>query len=1207
MTKIRSQSNEKAKNIFKSRLSVSRLPHEAIKSDTLMSIVKNELKNFNESKETFDITFNEHSSTIQFPTNKTLDNLNLTINTSVISLSNKINNKSRRHSFPLMKKSTIDIKIDPITPRTKKKVKRLKSVGIPKLHRSFIVQNLKKIVTPKTPETFNHVTLRRNNHNKNIAIPKTPQKNDTTIPVKSPVNMSTNDSPPNSPVNSSKDLSASTTLSKSPIELFKNSSVNERPAELEVDLSDDLSDYLSTYSSPVKSPVDLSDDSSVHSSPAKSKVNSSYDSSSTNYSPAKKSVELSGDSLNNKSPAKSKVNSSYDSSSTNYSPAKKSVELSGNSLNNKSPGKLVVDFSNDSSTNDGPAKPAVNSSDNLSENKSPAKSPIKSPTKPAVNSSNDLSKNISPAKPTVNMSNYSSKNSSPSKPEVDLSNNSSKNSTPAKLVVDSSNDSSTKDSPAKPEVDLSNNSSKNSTPVKLVDNSTNDSSTNSTPAKLVTDTSKNSSKNVSPVKAPVDSFNNSSINGSPVKTAADSSNNSTNNVSPAKSDTGSSKYSSSSNSPAKLTIDSSKNMSPAKPAVNLAKNSSTEIDPAQALVDSSTRVSPAKPSGQAFLDALVNSTPAKLPINLSEDSSKNINSAKKNEPNPMKNIHKSILNSNDDDKLLLTPKNACNRSFNSDTEYENMCETINESNHQPTSFTFEAVETLVDTFQENEKLEIDDKVLAGMTSNNKLKVKNNSDYPEDPLSTEPISKKPKMSSTLLAENIYSDDDSLTEFEIESPPKVYNKKTKKLEKKKTRSSIIKEANEFDDLDDDSNDDFNDEKKEKLPISNEMIERLRYIKVELEHEVPKQHKIGTSCSLPLTKKEKLLFKKYEVLKSGAFTRKEDNIIKKNWKRFCDINFLIIDNERFFSKRYNGNIFIKDDKERKKFVQFLANGLPQRPLFSVFKRFERLYEFRRRLEIKSRRYTKDEDKTIIKYFQQKKPAMSKSIILPEILNRPYDSIHRRYFYLKRTRQLEKKHDESMRSIKWTLSLIKSFIKNLLDLTLSTDIIELKDAVIPYVVWEKMEEKMKINVKTLRYFWLHQLHMQLFCPNKIYLNDVKIMLTKYLYKKKITNPTKINWPHIVKYFDGYTKDFLSETLHRMKLKDKEQTKLTYADRRLSFGKFINDLYQIQIDKFKYDIKDRYLPRLAYENGTVKIIDDCLDIIPKLEQDDDDNDDDDE
>lgn len=657
--------------------------------------------------------------------------------------------------------------------------------------------------------------------------------------------------------------------------------------------------------------------------------------------------------------------------------------------------------------------------------------------------------------------------------------------------------------------------------------------------------------------------------------------------------------------------------------------------------DSSTNISLFKPPGNPFLHALVNSTPAKLLINSSEDSSKNTNLDIKDESNsifeknPMKN-----LNLKDNEKLLLTPKNAGNRSFNSETEYENMCETLNESNNQPTSFTFEAVE-LVDTFQENEKLEIGDKVLAGMTTDNKLKVKNNLHYLKDPLSTEPIPKKPKMSSTLLAQHIYSDESS-TGYEIESPIKVYNKKTKKLKKRKQKSSIIKEesddvdvddnltnihtnfdnsndenkkndttnlstkniSNEFDDLNNDCNDDSNNEKKEKLPISDEMIKKLRHIKVELEHEVPKQHKIGTSCSLPLTKKEKLQFKKYEVLKSGAFTRKEDNIIKKNWERFCDINFLIIDNERFFSKRYNGHIFIKEDRERKKFVQFLANGLPQRSLFSVFKRFERLYEFRRRLEIKSRRYTEDEDKTIIKYFQQKKPAMSKSIILPEILNRPYDSIHRRYFYLKKKSKLEKQHDKSMRSIVWTLPLIKSFIENLLDLTLSTDIMELKDAVIPCVVWDKMEEKMEINAKILRYFWLHQLHMQLFCPNEIYLNDVKIMLTKYLYRKKITNQTKINWPHVVKYFDGYTKDFLSETLHRMKLNDKEQTKLTYADRRLSFGKFINDLYRVQIDNLKFEQKDLFLPRLTYDNGTLEMIDGCLDIL-KLEQDDDDDDDD--
>lgn len=82
------------------------------------------------------------------------------------------------------------------------------------------------------------------------------------------------------------------------------------------------------------------------------------------------------------------------------------------------------------------------------------------------------------------------------------------------------------------------------------------------------------------------------------------------------------------------------------------------------------------------------------------------------------------------------------------------------------------------------------------------------------------------------------------------------------------------------------------------------------------------------------------------------------------------------------------------------------------------------------------------------------------------------------------------ALSNIKWTLSLIKKFIKTLLKVTLSEDIKELKDAIIPKSVWQKMEEKLNIHANILKTFWQHQLHLQLFSSGPIYLNDIKILL---------------------------------------------------------------------------------------------------------------------
>lgn len=78
----------------------------------------------------------------------------------------------------------------------------------------------------------------------------------------------------------------------------------------------------------------------------------------------------------------------------------------------------------------------------------------------------------------------------------------------------------------------------------------------------------------------------------------------------------------------------------------------------------------------------------------------------------------------------------------------------------------------------------------------------------------------------------------------------------------------------------------------------------------------------------------------------------------------------------------------------------------------------------------------------------------------------------------------------IKWTLSLIGKFIKTLMCITLCETVEDLKDAIIPKPVWRKLEEKLDIHHNTLKKFWIFQLHMQLFCPEPIYLNDIKIKL---------------------------------------------------------------------------------------------------------------------
>lgn len=78
------------------------------------------------------------------------------------------------------------------------------------------------------------------------------------------------------------------------------------------------------------------------------------------------------------------------------------------------------------------------------------------------------------------------------------------------------------------------------------------------------------------------------------------------------------------------------------------------------------------------------------------------------------------------------------------------------------------------------------------------------------------------------------------------------------------------------------------------------------------------------------------------------------------------------------------------------------------------------------------------------------------------------------------------------WTLSTIKEFIETLMKATLCVDINELKNHTIVECVWKKVGQDMKIDHSLLKNFWYYRLHMQLFCIEAIYINDVKIKLIK-------------------------------------------------------------------------------------------------------------------
>lgn len=187
-------------------------------------------------------------------------------------------------------------------------------------------------------------------------------------------------------------------------------------------------------------------------------------------------------------------------------------------------------------------------------------------------------------------------------------------------------------------------------------------------------------------------------------------------------------------------------------------------------------------------------------------------------------------------------------------------------------------------------------------------------------------------------------------------------------------------------------------ERLSQSDSM--KLFNLQVQLRHTVPPQHEIETRAGSHMPSKEQIeKFEKIVPIKRGLYTIDEDSIIVSNWKVFCKIHDWDIKKiHPFLQLRVGTNTYIRNVRERRRFVQLLADGLPNRTLYSVYHRFRNLYE-----NNVQRRYKPDEDQMIINHLENN-PSLDerrKYTDLAKVLRRTRNSIWRRYRILKKKKQ--------------------------------------------------------------------------------------------------------------------------------------------------------------------------------------------------------------
>ncbi|XP_036138407.1 uncharacterized protein LOC105828623 isoform X2 [Monomorium pharaonis] len=177
------------------------------------------------------------------------------------------------------------------------------------------------------------------------------------------------------------------------------------------------------------------------------------------------------------------------------------------------------------------------------------------------------------------------------------------------------------------------------------------------------------------------------------------------------------------------------------------------------------------------------------------------------------------------------------------------------------------------------------------------------------------------------------------------------------------------------------------------------RLYNLRVQLRHTVPPQHKIEKCAGSHMpTRAEISEFEKIIPIKRGLYSLEEDKIIAKNWKTFCKLHDWDVKMTRPFLQlrdELKRDYRIRKKIERRKFVQFLADGLPDRTLYSVYHRFRNLYE-----NNVQRRYKPEEDIMILNHLENN-PSLNekrKYVDLAKALQRTRHSIWRRYRILKK-----------------------------------------------------------------------------------------------------------------------------------------------------------------------------------------------------------------
>lgn len=117
----------------------------------------------------------------------------------------------------------------------------------------------------------------------------------------------------------------------------------------------------------------------------------------------------------------------------------------------------------------------------------------------------------------------------------------------------------------------------------------------------------------------------------------------------------------------------------------------------------------------------------------------------------------------------------------------------------------------------------------------------------------------------------------------------------------------------------------------------MQKIQQIHIAVDWEVPLLHTIETRLTGIPTKEQRTFIENYNIeVKKGAFSKEEDTVIVENFKEFCVKHELPLDPKPFLQIN-RGKCRLLRQEERILFGQYLARGLNNRLISSVFKRFQ------------------------------------------------------------------------------------------------------------------------------------------------------------------------------------------------------------------------------------------------------------------------------